>query len=191
MLEKVISGGQTGVDRAALDAAMEMGIKVGGWCPRGRRAVDGEIPAKYPLKETRGKSYRTRTKWNVRDSDATLIICRDEPTGGTALTIDCCEKLHKPYYVYQLRAGETTWVGGPENPYEVLYWLNCFQVRILNVAGPREGTHCPIYDHAYGFLIELLAQIRKIRSDDNAREPESSYFASGLRCIEDAPLRWP
>jgi len=71
VLEKIVSGGQAGVDRAALDAAMALGIDIGGWCPRGRRAIDGEIPAKYPLKETRGKSYQTRTMWNVRDSDAT------------------------------------------------------------------------------------------------------------------------
>jgi len=82
-------------------------------------------------------------------------------------------------------------VDAPEDPHEVLCWLNCFQVRILNVACPREGKHCPIYDHAYGFLIELLAQTRKNRSDNNAREPEASYFASRLRDIEDAPLRCP
>ncbi|MDQ6972658.1 MAG: putative molybdenum carrier protein, partial [Mariprofundaceae bacterium] len=97
-LRKVVSGGQTGVDRAALDAAMVLGVEVGGWCPRGRRALDGEIAAKYPLSETRGRSYQTRTKWNVRDSDATLILCRDEPSGGTALTIKYCEQLGKPFY---------------------------------------------------------------------------------------------
>jgi len=77
-LRKIISGGQTGVDRAALDAAMNLGIEIGGWCPRGRTALDGVIPAKYPLIETHGKSYQTRTKWNVRDSDGTLILCLSE-----------------------------------------------------------------------------------------------------------------
>jgi len=180
VLEKIVSGGQTGVDRAVLDAAMELGIEVGGWCPRGRRAKDGIIPAKYPLQETRGKSYQTRTKWNVRDSDATLIICRDEPTGGTALTIKYCEAMNKPYYVYQLKGGETTWVDSPEDPGAVLYWLNCFQVQILNVAGPREGKHCPIYDHAYALLTELL---KMSRSPAETNEPYTMYDVTPDLCI--------
>jgi len=180
VLEKVISGGQSGVDRAALDAAMDAGITVGGWCPRGRRAVDGVIPAKYPLQETRGKSSQTRTKWNVRDSDATLIICRDEPTGGTALTIKQCEALNKPYYLYQLQGNNSTYVDGPENPYDVLYWFNSHQIRILNVAGPREGKHCPVYDHTYGFLTEFFTQLRHDQSGDELRESATiNYSASG------------
>jgi len=172
VLEKVISGGQAGVDRAALDAAMDAGITVGGWCPRGRRAVDGVIPAKYPLQETPGKSYKTRTKWNVRDADATLIICRDEPTGGTALTIKQCEALNKSYYLYQIQGNNSAYVDGPENPYDVLYLFNCHQIRILNVAGPREGKHCPVYDHAYGFLAELFSLLQGCK---DICEPESHY----------------
>jgi len=175
-LAKVVSGGQTGVDRAALDAAMKLGIDVGGWCPKGRRALDGEIAAKYPLMETRGKSYQTRTKWNVRDSDATLIICRDEPIGGTALTIKYCEQLSKPYLVYQLRAGETIGVGTAEDPYGVSYWLTCHHIQTLNVAGPREGSHCPIYNHAYLFLIELFQLMQRAAKDEACvSEPVSSY----------------
>ncbi len=157
MLEKIVSGGQTGVDRAALDAAMDLGIEVGGWCPQGRRAVDGKIPSKYPLTETPGKSYQTRTKWNVRDSDATLIICRDEPTGGTALTMEYCEQLGRPYEVYQLKGGEVARLDGPDsNPAGLAYGLSCHPFKVLNVAGPREGKFCPIYDHAYLFLHELF-----------------------------------
>ncbi len=177
MLKKVISGGQTGVDRAALDAAMKLGIEVGGWCPKGRRALDGLIPVKYPLTETRGKSYQTRTKWNVRDSDATLIICRDEPTGGTALTIKYCEQLGKPYHVYQLKAGEVLYVGSQEDPQSVAYWLNALEIEVLNVAGPREGRHCPIYDHAYAFLVELFRLKEKPAADnDYVYEPVTSYL---------------
>lgn len=176
-LRKVISGGQTGVDRAALDAAMRVGLEVGGWCPKERRALDGVIPARYPLTETRGKSYQTRTKWNVRDSDATLIICRDEPTGGTALTIKYCEQLGKPYYVYQLVAGEIPCVGSPEDPQDVAYWLNCHHVEVLNVAGPRDGKHCPIYNHTHAFLNELFQLMRKQAKDgDSVYEPASSYL---------------
>ena len=157
MLEKVVSGGQTGVDRAALDAAMALGIEVGGWCPKGRLAVDGTIPSQYPLTETPGNAYKIRTRWNVRDSDATLIICRDEPTGGTALTIEYCKQLGKPFEVYQLKSGGTSWLDGQDSsPMRLLDWINSHTVKVLNVAGPREGDYCPIYDHAYSLLFELF-----------------------------------
>src|SRR5436305_1193025 len=83
----IFSGGQTGVDRAALDVALELGIPCSGWCPRGRRAEDGTIPPRYPLQETRSLAYPVRTRWNVRDSDGTLILTRGRPDRGTALTI--------------------------------------------------------------------------------------------------------
>jgi len=105
-LKQIVSGAQTGVDRAALDAAMRAGLTVGGWCPRGRKAEDGVIPDIYPLKETRGAAYRTRTRWNVRDADATLILCRGEPSGGTLLTVGFCEELGKPYRIERLRTPE-------------------------------------------------------------------------------------
>jgi len=174
---KVISGGQTGVDRAALDAAMEMGIDVDGWCPRGRRALDGIIPVKYPLIETRGKSYQTRTKWNVRDSDATLILCLGEPSGGTALTIKHCEKLGKPFYVHKLNSEYGTYVDG-NNFYDVVYWLNCQNIQVLNVAGPREGKYFPVYDQAHSFLSGLFRQL--LVDDQNIYEPVNYYQVSPL-----------
>ncbi|TLS68634.1 hypothetical protein FEF65_02710 [Mariprofundus erugo] len=174
---KVISGGQTGVDRAALDAAMLLGIEVGGWCPKGRKALDGVIPDRYPLTETRGKSYHIRTKCNVRDSDATLIICRDEPVGGTALTIKYCEQMGKPYLVYQLKAGEIDWIDSPEDVGSVLYWLNCLDVQVLNVAGPREGKHCPIYNRAISFL---MTEVRHSSSHQSCRpKTKFSFFLNG------------
>ena len=157
MLEKIVSGGQTGVDRAALDAAMDLGIEVGGWCPKGRLAVDGTIPPKYLLKETPDESYRTRTHWNVRDSDATLIIFGDELTGGTALTMEFCGQLGRPYEIHQLKAAGATRSGDAENDLmEVMYWLRSQPVGVLNVAGPREETFCPIHDRAYAFLRKLF-----------------------------------
>src|SRR5947199_5509021 len=86
MFTNIVSGGQTGVDRAALDVALELGLPCGGWCPRGRRAEDGPIPAHYPLCETRSPIYPVRARWNVRDSDATLILTRGRADRGTALT---------------------------------------------------------------------------------------------------------
>ncbi|PSQ85488.1 MAG: molybdenum cofactor carrier, partial [Bacteroidetes bacterium QH_2_63_10] len=86
-MRKIISGGQTGVDRAALDAALAFNVPVGGWCPKGRRAEDGQIPDRYPLEETPSEAYEQRTAWNVRDSDGTLIITDGSLEGGTALTM--------------------------------------------------------------------------------------------------------
>ena len=87
MIRKIISGGQTGVDRAALDWAMKYGIQHGGWCPAGRRAEDGAIPERYSLQETPARQYQQRTRWNVRDSDATLIISLStELTAGSLAT---------------------------------------------------------------------------------------------------------
>ncbi|PIW51568.1 MAG: hypothetical protein COW18_00560 [Zetaproteobacteria bacterium CG12_big_fil_rev_8_21_14_0_65_54_13] len=151
-MKKIVSGGQTGVDRAALDAAMSLAIPVGGWCPRGRRALDGVIPAHYPLTETRGKAYQTRTKWNVRDSDATLILCHGEPGGGTALTLSCCQALSKPCFVWRLHEA------GDASLQELLQWLSVRRVAVLNVAGPRERKACPVYRQAYLLLTELFRQ---------------------------------
>lgn len=101
---KIVSGGQTGVDRAALDTALELGLPCGGRCPRGRKAEDGPIPARYPLTETSSAEYAQRTEWNVRDSDGTLVLTRGQPTGGTALTIELAERLGKPYLVVDLES---------------------------------------------------------------------------------------
>src|ERR1700730_12095061 len=99
MIEKIISGGQTGVDRAALDVALTLGIACGGWCPRGRRAEDGQIPPEYPLPETPTDESPRRTEWNVRDSDGTLILTRGAPDRGTALTAKLANRQAKPLYV--------------------------------------------------------------------------------------------
>src|SRR3954454_8651242 len=93
MFTKIVSGGQTGVDRAALDVALALGIPCGGWCPKGRKAEDGPIEDRYPLSETPSSDYRQRTLWNIRDSDATLILTWGEPTGGTLLTVKECRKV--------------------------------------------------------------------------------------------------
>jgi len=171
-LKRVISGGQTGVDRAALDAAMDLGIEIGGWCPRGRKALDGVIPDKYPLQETRGKSYQTRTKWNVRDSDGTLILCLGEPSGGTALTIKHCEKLGKPFYVHRLNSEYGTYVGG--NDFSGAGALFNCNMQVLNVAGPREGKYFPVYDQAHSFLSGLFRQL--LNDDHNVYEPCAAYM---------------
>lgn len=148
-LRRVVSGGQTGVDRAALDVALELGFEVGGWIPKGRRAEDGPLPARYPLAETGSKDYAARTARNVRDSDGTLVLTRGEPTGGTALTIKSAEKLGRPCLVVDLDLGES--------PGRVAAWAARYRVATLNVAGPRESGQPGIYDQAARWLRAALA----------------------------------
>jgi hypothetical protein len=152
LLEKIISGGQTGVDRAALDAAMELGIPCGGWCPQGRRAEDGKIPDRYPLQEASSPDYPLRTRLNVEDSDGTLILSRGSPQGGTALTLKLSRKLNKPFLLVDLARN-------PE-PSEVRKWVQKNHIRILNVAGPREGESAGIFEKASAFLREVLTTPR-------------------------------
>ena len=96
-LKKIISGGQTGVDRAALDIALESGFPCGGWCPEGRKSEDGEISDRYPVKELKGAGYKERTSKNVMDSDGTVIIYFDFLIGGTEDTVALCIQQKKPY----------------------------------------------------------------------------------------------
>jgi hypothetical protein len=150
VLEKIVSGGQTGVDRAALDAALILGVPCGGWCPKGRLAEDGAISTRYPLTETHSAKYPYRTACNVRDSDATLILTRGEPTGGTALTVSLADSYRKPLWVVDLQRASAV------KP--VVEWINQQTVQVLNVAGPRE-SQCPgIYPQAYAYLQTLLLQ---------------------------------
>jgi hypothetical protein len=152
---RLVSGGQTGVDRAALDVALEFGIPCRGWCPRGRRAEDGTVPAIYPLVETPTANYRQRTTWNVRDSDATLVLAWGRPTGGTAFTVETCLEQGKPYRVEDL-ADPATW--RPAALADVRRWLLVLHAgETINVAGPRESTAPGIHACATAFLQEVLS----------------------------------
>ena len=146
-LEKVISGGQTGVDRAALDAARANGLSIGGWCPRGRVAEDGDIDAGYPLHETPSERYMERTEWNVRDADATLILNRGELEGGTLATVDYARDLGRPCRVVDL---------DEPDPQAVVAWIAGHSIQVLNVGGPRASKDSAIYRRAYDFLSEIL-----------------------------------
>jgi hypothetical protein len=149
MFAKVVSGGQTGVDRAALDVALELGIPCGGWCPQGRRAEDGPLAPRYPLMETPSAEYVQRTEWNIRDSDGTLVLTRGKPTEGTAFTIELANMMKKPCLIIELE--------GPPSEAAVRAWAVTHGVRVLNVAGPRESK-CPgIYAQASAFLRKVLA----------------------------------
>ncbi|MES9886058.1 MAG: putative molybdenum carrier protein [Candidatus Sedimenticola sp. 6PFRAG1] len=144
LLKKIVSGGQTGVDRAGLDVALDLDIPCGGWCPKGRRAVDGVIPDKYPLTETPAENYNRRTEWNVRDSDATLILNEGALDGGTAVTQVYAEKHKRLCLVVALDQSPDLEI--------VKSWLEGNRVRVLNIAGPREEKRPGITGRAYTFL---------------------------------------
>ncbi len=144
----IISGGQSGVDRAALDFAMQHKIPCGGWCPKGRQAEDGIIPEVYPLKETASTVHSVRTRLNINDSDGTLIIFINEMDEGTNYTRRYAEETGKP--VYMISEKEKTDQRGFMN------WMMKNNIRVLNVAGPRESRSEGTYKFAYKVLGELL-----------------------------------
>ena len=151
IIHRIVSGGQTGVDRAALDAAIWLGIPHGGWCPLGRRAEDGPIPEIYELNETMEPHYAVRTERNVVDSDATLVLYETEMSRGTALTVRMAKKHAKPVLSMDLAE---QW-----DPAQVLVWLTENQVETLNVAGPRESSHPGIGEQSRQLLIEVLRDV--------------------------------
>jgi hypothetical protein len=146
-LERIVSGGQTGADRAALDWAIANGIAHGGWCPSGRRAEDGRIGRDYGLRETPSRDYQQRTRWNVRDSDGTLIFSRAAGlSGGSAYTARCAERLGKPWcHVHP----------GADSIETITAFLEQHRIRTLNVAGPRVSTDPGIYDYVFTVLERL------------------------------------
>lgn len=148
MIERIVSGGQTGVDRGALDAALSLGLPCGGWCPRGRLAEDGPIAPRYPLRETPTADYPQRTAWNVRDSDGTLVLTRGRPRGGTALTLSLAREQGRPFLILDLSS--------PIDPETMVRWAEEKRISVLNVAGPRESQQPGIQHEARDFLIEAL-----------------------------------
>ncbi len=149
---KIVSGGQTGVDRAALDAAISLGLEHGGWCPRGRLAEDGRLPDDYCLKETESPDYRVRTELNVLDSDATLILYRGWLSGGTELTYRLAQEHQRPCMTIDL-----DWKPDPARAAD---WLRSQGVGVLNVAGPRESQSPSITALARRFVVEMLKTLQ-------------------------------
>jgi hypothetical protein len=154
---KIISGGQTGVDQAALDVALSLGIECGGWCPPGRLCESGIIPGKYPLVETPyersekapGIPRSLRTEWNVRDSDATLILkpCDAPHDIGTEWTIKCAEEYGKPILIIDPYRNNS--------PQQIIRWLKENHFKTLNIAGPSESNSPGIYQKVFALLYNL------------------------------------
>lgn len=164
-----MSGGQTGVDRAALDVALARGIPCRGWCPQGRRAEDGRIPDRYPLTETRERDYSVRTRQNISDSDGTLIVTCGAITGGTALTCRLARQFHRPLFVVDLREYESATPNLLGNGVldQLEQWLRENRIRSLNVAGPRESQQPGIHSRACRFLDQLLSHAAKASPQDS------------------------
>ncbi|MGM0601405.1 MAG: putative molybdenum carrier protein [Candidatus Rifleibacteriota bacterium] len=162
-IRMIISGGQTGVDRAALDFALESGIPCTGWCPRSRRAEDGQIPEKYPVKETSSVHYQHRTRLNVKDSDATLIITDGSSSRGTDLTAGIAAQYSRPLF----KISENN-----EKSLKMLVsWLNKHSPVVLNVAGPRGSEGSDVYKLAFAILKKVLKKSEKPAPDWPPEKP--------------------
>ena len=153
MIRKIVSGGQTGADQGALDAALESGIDHGGWIIRGRKTEAGPLPEKYMLEELQSEIYAERTRRNVIDSDGTLIVVHGQLTGGTALTGEYAEQMGKPCLVMDL--GSTSL---QEAALTIAQWLENENIAILNVAGPRASKNPAIHD-AVRKLLKMIIKL--------------------------------
>jgi MFS family permease len=168
-LWRIVSGGQTGADRAALDWAIMHGIEHGGWCPRGRRAEDGVIDARYRLHETASASYRARTRRNVEDSDGTLILNLGPLEGGTLAASRYAKRLGKPCLVLQLDAS-----AAEDLCRQAIDWLHAHEIGCLNIAGPRESIRPGTYIAVTFFLDSLAASLMPAGTPAPPEKPAKS-----------------
>jgi hypothetical protein len=153
MLDKIISGGQTGVDRGALDAALDAGFPCGGWCPRGRKAEDGRIDDRYPLTETPSASYGARTRRNVEDSDGTLILSPFALSGGTLLTARHANGIGRP--LLEIRLDRLDADAALET---ICGWIGTLPGGRMNVAGPRESGAPGIQETCRSLIGRVIAR---------------------------------
>jgi hypothetical protein len=155
-LQRVVSGGQTGVDIAALQAAQWARLPTGGWCPRGWRTESGpqpELLREFGLCEHESYRYPARTAANIRDSDGTLVIA-DNLDAGSRLTLELCAQMRKP--CLHLNRAE---LSAGDSIERVTEWLRSFPCAVLNVAGNRESTAPGIERDAERFLCDLFAAV--------------------------------
>ncbi len=176
MLIKIISGGQTGADQAALDAAIKLGIPHGGWIPKGRKTEDGILPDKYNLKEMPTGSYPERTEQNVIDSDGTVIISHGELTGGSKLTDKLAEKHYRPCLHVNLNKTPAFIASSI-----ISAWIDLHKILILNVAGSRASKDSNIYQDVK-YIIEgvILLELAKAQSDENLTDNNKDEYLNKL-----------
>lgn len=160
MIKKIISGGQTGVDQAALDAAMSVGVAHGGWLPAGRMTEEGPLPLQYVLQELPGGSYPDRTRENVAAAEATLIISRGKLSGGSALTAKIAASMAKPFLHIDLKILKKT-----EAVDVIESWLQKCRPGVVNVAGPRASSDPRIYRDAFE-IIERILNVQQVIEEE-------------------------
>ncbi len=171
MIKKIVSGGQTGADRAALDIALQFHIPHGGWIPKGRRAEDGGLPDTYRLKEISTDSYAAGTEQNVIDSDGTLLFSRGKPSGGTDLTREMALK-HKR----QMLGIDLNLTSSYDAASLIVSWINLQRIKILNVAGPRACEDPTIYQDVFKIL-GMVIQMQKAEETRPAGKSSASGYA--------------
>jgi len=186
MIEKIISGGQTGADRAALDVAIKLGILYGGWIPKGRITEEGPLPEQYQMQEMPTESYADRTEQNVIDSDGTLIICRGRPTGGSDYTREMALKHKKQLLHVDLNQTSSFDAGSL-----ISSWIKLYQIKTLNVAGPRASKDPNVYVDVFRIL-EWAFKIYRIEDIDAAKKAELDkikYAAPLPKTVDEAVKR--
>ena len=180
MFEKIISGGQTGADRAALDVALKLGIDHGGYIPRGRRSEAGPVPDHYQLVEMYSDSYPDRTAKNVVEGDGTVIVSHGPLDGGSALTRKLAQSHGKPFIHIDLT--QTT---NFDAALELADWLHTQSIRVLNVAGPRSSKDPEIYQ-ATADLLESTYYLYLTREGQAMATRPESAFSPLPRTVENA-----
>ena len=148
---KIVSGGQTGVDRAALDVALKYGIDCNGWCPAGRLDERGRIPERYPVKELPNGGFAERTSANVRDSDGTVIFHCGPLSGGTERTVQCCAEHKRPRLLLDAQI-----IAPSEAGRVIKFFVQKVKIETLNVAGPRQSEWPEGYDYACAAFEEFF-----------------------------------
>lgn len=156
MLEKIISGGQTGADQGALDGAISCDFPYGGTLPAGRKTESGTLPLSYDMDEMASDRYPDRTEKNVVDGDATLIVSHGQLAGGSALTMKIAKRLNKPIIHIDFSICDPA-----DAVSAVSDWIESLQVRILNVAGPRASSDDKIYEYTRTLVIDLIRRRKR------------------------------
>jgi putative molybdenum carrier protein len=174
---KIISGGQTGVDRAALDVALKHSIDCGGWCPAGRLDEIGRIPDRYPLKELEHGGFTERTLQNVKDSDGTVIMYSVQLSGGTEQTVGFCVEQERPHQLIDVAKISTE-----KATASIADFVREHKIDILNVAGPRQSEWPEGYDYAFRVLEVFVnsitsksTRLRKATARQASRSKKSDY----------------